>query len=46
MTDKNSHSDAATDYNPHHVGPSFAAWLEEEGIADEVHEAAVKDLLD
>lgn len=46
MTDKDIHADAATDFNPRHVGPSFASWLEEEGIADEVHEAAVKELLD
>ncbi|KPF85136.1 hypothetical protein IP70_13135 [alpha proteobacterium AAP38] len=44
MTDKNIHTDASTDFNPRHVGPSFASWLEEEGIADEVHEAAIKEL--
>ena len=44
MTDKNMHTDAATDFNPRHVGPSFASWLEEEGIAEEAHETAIKEL--
>lgn len=44
MTNKNSHSDAATDFNPRHVGPSLSSWLEEEGIADEIHELAIKEL--
>ena len=30
--------------NPH-IGPSFQSFLDEEGIADEVNEAAVKELL-
>lgn len=44
MTDKNHPADAAADFNPRHVGPAFADWLEEEGIADTVQEAAVKEL--
>lgn len=44
MTDKNNPTDGTTDFNPRHVGPSFSAWLEAEGIAGEVREAAVKEL--
>lgn len=33
-----------TDLNPERIGTSFEAWLDEEGFADDVREAAVKEL--
>lgn len=44
MKDQNNTAAATTDFDPRHVGPSFSAWLEEEGIAEEVREAAIKEL--
>lgn len=32
------------DFDPQYIGSSFDDWLEAEGIAEEVHEAAIKEL--
>lgn len=44
MTHKNIDTDISTDFHAGNVGPSFASWLEEEGIVEEVREAAIKEL--
>jgi antitoxin HicB len=35
---------AIEDFDPRHIGSSFQDWLDEEGIAEEVYKAAVKEL--
>jgi antitoxin HicB len=33
-----------TDFDPRYVGPSVQEWLDEEGFAEEVYSAALKEL--
>ena len=44
MTDDADPQGPGIGFDPRHVGPSVASWLEAEGIADEVHEMALKEL--
>lgn len=44
MTTKVNPPDTAENFNPQTVGSSFTDWLQEEGIAEAVYEAAVKEL--
>lgn len=45
MTDPNGRPDfAEVGLDPERIGSSFQSWLEEEGLADQVREAAAKEL--
>lgn len=35
----------SNDFNPQNIGTSFQAWLEEEGISQEVHDLALQSLI-